>query len=82
MTSPPAVLDGHRAEQVVNTADLDLDAIVQCRELTHTMMPFIDPTAYMNRTDTIDRMARLCELLGPAVTYWREEIAPLVRTDG
>ncbi|ABO54621.1 precorrin-4 C(11)-methyltransferase [Burkholderia vietnamiensis] len=25
---PPAVLDGHRAEQVVNTADLDLDAIV------------------------------------------------------
>ncbi|MGP8475475.1 MULTISPECIES: precorrin-4 C(11)-methyltransferase [Burkholderia] len=25
---PPAVLDGHRAEQVVNTAELDLDAIV------------------------------------------------------
>ncbi|CAG9218120.1 TPA: precorrin-4 C(11)-methyltransferase [Burkholderia vietnamiensis] len=25
---PPAVLDGHCAEQVVNTADLDLDAIV------------------------------------------------------
>ncbi|KVF09739.1 precorrin-4 C(11)-methyltransferase [Burkholderia vietnamiensis] len=25
---PPAVLDGHRAEQVVNTADLDLDVIV------------------------------------------------------
>ncbi|HDR9257318.1 TPA: precorrin-4 C(11)-methyltransferase [Burkholderia vietnamiensis] len=25
---PPAVLHGHRAEQVVNTADLDLDAIV------------------------------------------------------
>ena len=24
----PAVLDGHRAEQVVNTAELDLDAIV------------------------------------------------------
>ncbi|WP_175731091.1 precorrin-4 C(11)-methyltransferase [Burkholderia ambifaria] len=25
---PPAVFDGHRAEQVVNTAELDLDAIV------------------------------------------------------
>lgn len=25
---PAAVLDGHRAEQVVNTAELDLDAIV------------------------------------------------------
>ncbi|RKT99728.1 precorrin-4 C(11)-methyltransferase [Burkholderia sp. Nafp2/4-1b] len=25
---PPAVLDGHRAERVVNTAELDLDAIV------------------------------------------------------
>ncbi|AXK65498.1 precorrin-4 C(11)-methyltransferase [Burkholderia sp. IDO3] len=25
---PPAVLDGHRAEQVVNTAELDLDTIV------------------------------------------------------
>ncbi|AOI97980.1 precorrin-4 C(11)-methyltransferase [Burkholderia sp. LA-2-3-30-S1-D2] len=25
---PPAVLDGHRAEQVINTAELDLDAIV------------------------------------------------------
>ncbi|WP_175701528.1 precorrin-4 C(11)-methyltransferase [Burkholderia ambifaria] len=25
---PPAVLDGHRAEQVVNTAELELDAIV------------------------------------------------------
>ncbi|MBR8344355.1 precorrin-4 C(11)-methyltransferase [Burkholderia ambifaria] len=25
---PPAVLDGHRAQQVVNTAELDLDAIV------------------------------------------------------
>ncbi|KWA20746.1 precorrin-4 C(11)-methyltransferase [Burkholderia territorii] len=25
---PPAVLDGHHAEQVVNTAELDLDAIV------------------------------------------------------
>ncbi|AWV00301.1 precorrin-4 C(11)-methyltransferase [Burkholderia sp. JP2-270] len=32
---PPAVLDGHRAEQVVNTAELDLDAIVALLAAAH-----------------------------------------------
>ncbi|PXW25589.1 precorrin-4 C(11)-methyltransferase [Paraburkholderia caballeronis] len=32
---PAAVLDGHRAEQVVNTADLDLDAIVALLDDAH-----------------------------------------------
>ncbi|KUY54202.1 precorrin-4 C(11)-methyltransferase [Burkholderia sp. RF2-non_BP3] len=33
---PPAVLDGHRAEQVVNTAELDLDAIVALLAAAHS----------------------------------------------
>ncbi|MDN7488324.1 precorrin-4 C(11)-methyltransferase [Burkholderia sp. AU45274] len=33
---PAAVLDGHRAEQVVNTAELDLDAIVALLADAHT----------------------------------------------
>ncbi len=33
---PAAVLDGHRAEQVVNTAELDLDAIVALLAAAHT----------------------------------------------
>ncbi|KVN62590.1 precorrin-4 C(11)-methyltransferase [Burkholderia anthina] len=32
---PAAVLDGHRAEQVVNTAELDLDAIVALLAVAH-----------------------------------------------
>ncbi|MBA5760612.1 precorrin-4 C(11)-methyltransferase, partial [Escherichia coli] len=32
---PAAVLDGHRAEQVVNTAELDLDAIVALLAAAH-----------------------------------------------
>ncbi|KUY92166.1 MULTISPECIES: precorrin-4 C(11)-methyltransferase [unclassified Burkholderia] len=32
---PPAVLDGNRAEQVVNTAELDLDAIVALLAAAH-----------------------------------------------
>lgn len=73
---PPAVLDGHRAEQVVNTAELDLDAIVALLADAHAKGQDVarvhsgDPSLYGAIGEQIRRLKVLgipCEIV-PGVT--------------
>jgi precorrin-4/cobalt-precorrin-4 C11-methyltransferase len=63
---PPAVLDGHRAEQVVDTAELDLDQIVALLEAAHAKGQDVarvhsgDPSLY----GAIGEQIRRLKLLG------------------
>jgi len=62
---PPAVLDGHRAEQVVNTAELDLDAIVALLADAHAKRQDVarvhsgDPSLYGAIGEQIRRLKTL-----------------------
>ncbi|WP_175725874.1 precorrin-4 C(11)-methyltransferase [Burkholderia ambifaria] len=62
---PPAVLDGHRAEQVVNTAELDLDAIVALLTDAHAKRQDVarvhsgDPSLYGAIGEQIRRLKTL-----------------------
>ncbi|MDN7558658.1 precorrin-4 C(11)-methyltransferase [Burkholderia orbicola] len=62
---PTAVLDGHRAEQVVNTAELDLDAIVALLAAAHAKGQDIarvhsgDPSLYGAIGEQIRRLKAL-----------------------
>lgn len=58
-------------------ADVDLNALIRSIDMGDTVGPFLDPTAYLNANhDDREAMRRLAELLQPAVTHWREAIAP------
>ncbi|KWI28953.1 precorrin-4 C(11)-methyltransferase [Burkholderia stagnalis] len=62
---PAAVLDGHRAEQVVNTAELDLDAIVALLAQAHAKQQDVarvhsgDPSLYGAIGEQIRRLKAL-----------------------
>ncbi|RQU90066.1 precorrin-4 C(11)-methyltransferase [Burkholderia cenocepacia] len=62
---PTAVLDGHRAEQVVNTAELDLDAIVALLAAAHAQGQDVarvhsgDPSLYGAIGEQIRRLKAL-----------------------
>ncbi|WP_175879003.1 precorrin-4 C(11)-methyltransferase [Burkholderia sp. BCC0097] len=62
---PAAVLDGHRAEQVVNTAELDLDAIVGLLATAHAKGQDVarvhsgDPSLYSAIGEQIRRLKAL-----------------------
>jgi precorrin-4/cobalt-precorrin-4 C11-methyltransferase len=62
---PAAVLDGHTAEQVVNTADLDLDQIVALLEAAHDKGQHVarvhsgDPSLYGAIGEQIRRLREL-----------------------
>ncbi|RZF29285.1 precorrin-4 C(11)-methyltransferase [Paraburkholderia sp. UYCP14C] len=63
---PAAVLDGHSAEQVINTAELDLDQIVALLEAAHAKGQHVarvhsgDPSLYGAIGEQIRRLRELC----------------------